>query len=366
MKTRFSHLTLSDRRQIERWRLARRSATDIAARLGLHRSTVFRELRRNRYHDAEIPELSGYWSVPTQKIALSRRFRPRELVRHPDLRHRVTRCLRAGWSPEQIAACASKRPRSVSAKRRSTSSFIPTRAARRSCGATSPRVAASAADTVDVNSHHRNSPRNSASCSVPTPWPVAENSATGRVIPYFFGSVRSGECDDVDRAGQQVPGRAQEPGKASEADHRPDRRSPAPPAAGARRSVTFDRASEFVDWPRLRAEVGAQTWFRDPRSPWRKGSVVNANKRLRRWIHRDTDPETLSQDDLRRLRAGLNGRASQGGAAEAVTGFPDRGGLLSQPEPRHSPDDQTHGGPARSGGKECRCGPVARDDRLRP
>lgn len=103
MKRRFSHLTLADRRQIERWRLMKMSATDIARRLGRHRSTVFRELQRNRHHDAEIPELTGYWGVLAQKLALDRRARHRKLVRHPDLRKWIVRCLKAGWSPEQIS-----------------------------------------------------------------------------------------------------------------------------------------------------------------------------------------------------------------------------------------------------------------------
>ncbi len=38
-----------------------------------------------------------------QKLALGRRVRHRKLIRHPDLRQRVVTCLRAGWSPEQIA-----------------------------------------------------------------------------------------------------------------------------------------------------------------------------------------------------------------------------------------------------------------------
>ena len=32
----------------------------------------------------------------------------------------------------------------------------------------------------------------------------------------------------------------------------------------ARRPVTYDRGSEFVDWPHLQAELGARTWFCDP------------------------------------------------------------------------------------------------------
>ena len=37
------------------------------------------------------------------------------------------------------------------------------------------------------------------------------------------------------------------------------------------RSITFDRGSEFVDWPHLQAEVGTQTWFCEAQSPCRKG-----------------------------------------------------------------------------------------------
>lgn len=36
----------------------------------------------------------------------------------------------------------------------------------------------------------------------------------------------------------------------------------------ASKSVTFDRDSEFMDWPYLQAEVGTQTWFCDPSAPW--------------------------------------------------------------------------------------------------
>lgn len=96
MKTRYSHLTLSDRRQIERLRHARISATEIARLIGRHRSTVFRELRRNRYYDPELTELSGYWCVTAHGFAGERCFRQRKLVRHPELAAQVTRCQRAG------------------------------------------------------------------------------------------------------------------------------------------------------------------------------------------------------------------------------------------------------------------------------
>jgi hypothetical protein len=47
----------------------------------------------------------------------------------------------------------------------------------------------------------------------------------------------------------------------------------------ARRSITFDRGTEFTDWPYLQAGIGSQTWFCDPQSPWQKGTVENTNGR---------------------------------------------------------------------------------------
>ncbi|MDH2328632.1 hypothetical protein QCN27_17410 [Cereibacter sp. SYSU M97828] len=64
---------------------------------------IFRELCRNHFHDAKLPQLNGYWCMVAQRIALGRRFQHRKIVRHPDLRARITSCLHAGWSPKQIA-----------------------------------------------------------------------------------------------------------------------------------------------------------------------------------------------------------------------------------------------------------------------
>ena len=74
----------------------------------------------------------------------------------------------------------------------------------------------------------------------------------------------------------------------------------------ARRSITFDRGSEFIDWPHLQAGAGVQTWFCDPRSPWQKGTVENTNRRMRRWLPRDIDPTTIADHQLRMICDRLN------------------------------------------------------------
>ena len=96
-------LSMEERRQIERLRLARAPVARIAARLRRHRSTIYRELRRNRFVDEELPELDGYWGLVAQEMASARRRRRRKLVRMPALLVAIVDRLRAGWSPEQIS-----------------------------------------------------------------------------------------------------------------------------------------------------------------------------------------------------------------------------------------------------------------------
>jgi IS30 family transposase len=79
-----------------------------------------------------------------------------------------------------------------------------------------------------------------------------------------------------------------------------------PLPATARRSITFDRGTEFTDWPYLQAGLGAQTWFCDPQSPWQKGTVENTNGRARKWLSRDVDPLSLSDRDLTDICNRLN------------------------------------------------------------
>ena len=50
MKRTYSHIDLVERRKIDRWRSAKLSVDVIAEKLGRHRSTIFRELKRNQFY----------------------------------------------------------------------------------------------------------------------------------------------------------------------------------------------------------------------------------------------------------------------------------------------------------------------------
>ena len=92
------HLTMEERDRIAQLRHERASQREIAVALGRCKSTISRELRRNR---------SGkeYFAAQAQRAA-ERRRRERPIVRKmddPQLNETVRRGLAQEWAPEQIA-----------------------------------------------------------------------------------------------------------------------------------------------------------------------------------------------------------------------------------------------------------------------
>ena len=55
----FGHLTLDERRCLFRMHEARLGVAAMAARVGRHRSTIYRELKRNCYRDPDATRAGG-------------------------------------------------------------------------------------------------------------------------------------------------------------------------------------------------------------------------------------------------------------------------------------------------------------------
>jgi transposase, IS30 family len=73
-----------------------------------------------------------------------------------------------------------------------------------------------------------------------------------------------------------------------------------------RRTLTFDNGTEFAEHHRLNHNPGLATYFCDPHAPWQKGGVENAIGRLRRFLPRKTDLESLSRDQIFRSALAYN------------------------------------------------------------
>jgi transposase, IS30 family len=297
----YSHISLDERREIERWRLAKVSVDVIAEKLGRHRSTIFRELKRNTFEDQIIPDLNGYYCLTANSKAVERRYKQRKLMRMPRLRNAIVERIHCGWSPEQIAGrlrleqegatnvCHETIYRFVYSPDGQAIKLwqhLPERRARRR-----PRHA---------RRHHgrRFSPELSI---LHRPDIVRERKQFGHwecdLIQFRKKFGKANVTSLVERVSRFA------------VFLRNNDRQSKPVMDGligvlgslpqfARRSITFDRGTEFTEWPYLQAGLGAQIWFCDPQSPWQKGTVENTNRRARKWLSRDVDPLMFNERDL--------------------------------------------------------------------
>jgi transposase, IS30 family len=74
----------------------------------------------------------------------------------------------------------------------------------------------------------------------------------------------------------------------------------------ARRSITFDRGSEFANYSYLKNEIGTEAYFCKPQAPWQKGTNENTNGRLRRFLPRETDLATVTDAQLQAIADKMN------------------------------------------------------------
>lgn len=58
-----TELGLCERRAIEDMLTAKMSVDKIAAEIGRHRSTIFRELKHNHFSDESMPSCDGYYGA---------------------------------------------------------------------------------------------------------------------------------------------------------------------------------------------------------------------------------------------------------------------------------------------------------------
>lgn len=308
MKRPYKQLSLEERRKIEQWRAVKVSADVIAERLGRDRSTIFRELRRNHYQDAEMPKVVGYFGVVASMKALSRRQKDRKLIRYPALRALIIERIKDGWTPEQIAGRLRYENAPVRVCQETIYRFVYSKEGMKE-------------DLWWYLPEHRRKRRPRKGRTPKKPKINPELGIANR--PVIIGDrVQFGHWESDLMLFRQKFGKTNVTSLVERVSRftvllmNPNRTTGRVMGRlaqvmrtlplQARKSVTFDRGSEFMDWPHLQAEVGTQTWFCDPSAPWQKGNVENTNRRARRWLPRENDPTTISNHQLKMICDRLN------------------------------------------------------------
>ena len=304
-----TELDLRERRIIEDMLNAKISISKIAAELGRHRSTIYRDIKRNFYTDGELPYLSGYYCVMAQRQAEARRARRRKLIRLPKLRMAVITQLKEGWSPEQIAGRLAFEGHAIrvshetiyahvySAEGQSEelARYLPSRRKKRQ-----PRHARRPRGQVfppDRSIHQR--PEHVNARETFGDW-------EGDLMIFERAQGNMNVASLVERKTRfAVLFRNNDRSSIHFMRKLLDVMEPLPQPA--RKSITCDRGFEFRDWRKLKTVIGTESWFCDPLAPWQKGSVENLNKRARRYLPRDTQLAALSNRNMKAICDRLNG-----------------------------------------------------------
>ena len=275
------------------------SISEIARRLGRHRSTVQRELGRNRC-------VEGYRPESAERRAWARKLRGSRIERSTRLRTHVEDRLAMGWSPEQIAGRIELEgaEHAISAETIYRHAYSP--AGRR---AGLPRLLAQR--KPKRGRRRRNGRREPA---IPNRTPIHQRPTKAHLrsqIGHWEGDLmhfrrqrdilltlqerrsrltlgRRLLSKDADVAAQAIAG---------ELGGLP---------AKARRTVTHDNGGEFARHQAVTDAIGVRAYFCDPHSPWQRGSIENANGRLRRDLPRKTSLDEYTDADIEDLIWNLN------------------------------------------------------------
>ena len=304
-----TELDLRERRAIEDMLNAKVPVSKIATEIGRHRSTVHREIKRNRYCDDELPNLNGYFGVTAQRSAAQRRARRRKLVRFEDLRQHVIKQLEIGWSPEQIAGRLQHDGQALRVSHETIYAYVygpdgqseglarylPHRRKKRQ-----PRRRRTPRGLVfppDRSIHKR--PDYVKTRETFGEW-------EGDLMIFERAQGKMNVASLVERKTRfAVLFRNNDRSTTHLMNRLMDVMEPLPQPA--RKSITFDRGIEFRNWRKLKPGIGTEAWFCDPQAPWQKGSVENLNKRARRYLPRDAPVAALTNRDMKSICDRLNG-----------------------------------------------------------
>ena len=309
MANSFVQLSLEERRTLSHLHFNKTPVAKIARIMQRHRSTIYREIRRNLWHDTEVPQADGYWHMSAQKLAADRRARQCKLIRHDALRMAVVERLKDGWSPEQVAGrlrldqcpkhqiCHETIYRYVYSKvgqSEELARYLPERRRIRK-----PRFSRKGRNRVfpdSVSIHQRPDSINNREQFGHWEGDLMifrrEHGPANIATLVERKSRYTLLLQNNDRKSQPIM------------DQLIEVMSPLPQFA--RQSITFDRGFEFSAWRQLHKGMGTKSWFCDPSAPWQKGTVENTNRRVRRYLPRDAVLLSLPRDAVSSVCARLN------------------------------------------------------------
>ena len=303
----FTHLTPEERDEIAIMRAQGKSLNDIAQKLQRPKSTISRELQRNR-----SPVYNVYLPHRAQQRAMERKSaahrRPR--LKSGKIRQYVTHKLKQGWSPEQIAGRLSTEHPSLSISHEAIYQYLYDSHVRQEEDLVShlPR-----AHKRRQQKGHRHTHR-----SLHIPHRISINDrpayiATRKQFGHWeTDSVISRQSTAALNVSVERKSRFTKITKMTQKSAQQTRcaltRTLSRLPVHARRTITYDNGSENVEHLRVNEVLETQSYFCNPYRSWEKGTNENTIGLIRRVYPKKTNFYHISRTDIKALERRLNNR----------------------------------------------------------
>lgn len=287
----YSHLGLKEREQIYVGLQSGHSINDIAMITGYSRSTLFRELKRNR------DDILGYLPDRAQERGESRRTKSFKIDQDPSLKDYIINQLKEGWSPQSICGRLKLEQGMSVISHETIYAYI-----------YHPQTQEDALHVYlrRQKSHRGRRYRPFKRSSIPSrvsihhrPFSVEKREVFGdwEADLMMFSAQKDNLLTLRERKSRFVMA-IQNPSK--KADSTANNLIQA--FKGKKKvlalTMTYDNGGEFARHERVAQALRIDTFFCDPYASWQKGSVENGNAQLRLFFPRSTILANLSQKDI--------------------------------------------------------------------
>lgn len=298
----YKHLTSTQRSQIFAYKQCSKPAGFIAEAVGVHKSTIYRELSRNSNKRGGYAHNAHEMAMERQERVAGNATIPKK-VKFECLQH-----IRADqWSPEQVSGAM--RQKGVKVSHTTIYKWV--------------KEDKLAGGTLFEDLRHKgrrrkaNPYKGASARNIPDRIPISERpaEADGRRFGDWEMDLIVGKSGYqailvlVERAtGYAIIHRLKHGKKAKELALQVGRLLSACRAVGVL-TITTDNGSEFSQHRLItKALKGVKVYFADPYASWQKGLVEYTNKLIRQYIPKGSDFDDISPHELMAIQKKLNAR----------------------------------------------------------
>lgn len=296
----YTHLSMSERRQFYLLLEMGLSIGAIAKKLSRHRSSLYRELKRNTDQGEYLPGLA-------QEEAQKRiRFnRTSKLQRDPALYDYVISHLKEGWSPEQISGRMKVENKNYYACYETIYQYI-YRPSNKGLYVYLPY------QKPKRRRYHARKPQRcrygEIRSIIKRPAQIGLRTHFGHWegdIIEFHATKKYTVTTLVERKSRWVH-LIKNQNKISRDVMRAIREKFQADKPTILKTITFDQGGEFSDYRQIEMHIPCKTYYCDVQSPWLKGSNENMNGRLRRYLPQHASIQYITQQQLDLLAKKMN------------------------------------------------------------